>query len=189
MQFEGFPKIPRWDKEIIITEKIDGTNAQVYISEPNEFTEGSIAAVEKDGFTYFILAGSRTRWVTPQNDNFGFASWVYNNAEELTQLGPGHHFGEWWGKGIQRGYGIEERRFSLFNTSRWTEERPSCCDVVPTLYKGQWCDLDGIMYDLKSEGSRAALGFMNPEGIIIFHTVSGHMYKKTFEKDDGKWEK
>lgn len=104
--FVEFPKLARAARQCIITEKIDGTNAQVYISD--------------DGFT--MKVGSRTRWITPQDDNFGFAAWVEANREELMKLGPGRHYGEWWGSGIQRAYGLPkgERRFSLFNVSRWT---------------------------------------------------------------------
>jgi hypothetical protein len=35
MIFEGFPKMARLSRDIIISEKIDGTNACVYISEPD----------------------------------------------------------------------------------------------------------------------------------------------------------
>lgn len=121
VDFVPFPKIPRLKRGCIITEKIDGTNAQVVIGE-----DGS------------VRAGSRTRWITPDNDNFGFASWVKQHEEELRELGPGQHFGEWWGVGIQRGYGLSERRFSLFNATRWKDECPSCCHVVPVLYEGDF---------------------------------------------------
>lgn len=84
--FEGFPKTSRYSRGCIITEKLDGTNAQVFVTD--------------DGRLY---AGSRNRWITPEDDNYGFAKWVRANAEELKLLGPGRHFGEWWGNGIQRG--------------------------------------------------------------------------------------
>lgn len=29
--FEEFPKISRWSRSVFVTEKIDGTNAQVYV--------------------------------------------------------------------------------------------------------------------------------------------------------------
>ena len=101
--FAPMPKIARLNREIIITEKIDGTNASVHIVP--DFETGACK----------VLAASRTRWITPQNDNLGFAAWVEANREGLLQLGPGHHFGEWWGRGINRNYGLTERRFSLFN--------------------------------------------------------------------------
>lgn len=168
MQFFSFPKIPRLNREIIVTEKIDGTNACVAI----------------DGDT--IKAGSRTRWITPEDDNFGFAKWVEENKEELLKLGPGRHFGEWWGSKIQRGYGQSTRRFSLFNTS--LETKPDCCEFVPVLYKGPFDTevIKLIVNSLKVNGSVAAPGYMNPEGIIVFHTAGNHMYKVTCEKDESR---
>lgn len=170
MEFTGFPKMARLSRECIITEKIDGTNAQIKITE--------------DGGFY---VGSRTRWITPQDDNYGFARWAYDNKEELMTLGVGSHFGEWWGQGIQRNYGLQEKRFSLFNVSRWdSTDRPSCCHVVPTLYKGAF-DTDNIGHSLRVlevDGSLAAPGFIKPEGIIVYHTAAGIGFKKTIEKDE-----
>jgi hypothetical protein len=62
------------------------------------------------------------------------------HRDDLLTLGPGRHFGEWWGAGIQRRYGLTEKRFSLFNVTRWGEARPACCHVVPTLYRGPFSD-------------------------------------------------
>lgn len=170
MEFKPFPKMARLSREVIITEKIDGTNAQVYITE--------------DGDVY---AGSRTRWITPEDDNFGFARWVHEHKQELLNLGPGSHFGEWWGAGIQRKYGLGEKRFSLFNTSRWDSPgRPSCCLVVPELYRGPF-ETDAVercLQYLKENGSEAAPGFMDPEGIVVYHTAAGIGFKKTIRNDD-----
>ena len=33
MEFQEFPKMARLTREVIVTEKIDGTNAQVFIAE------------------------------------------------------------------------------------------------------------------------------------------------------------
>ena len=95
--FREVPKMARLSREIIITEKLDGTNASIYIGEDGTF-----------------LVGSRTRWITPEDDNHGFAKWAYSERERLLTLGAGHHFGEWWGCGIQRNYGLTDKRFSLF---------------------------------------------------------------------------
>jgi hypothetical protein len=72
-----------------------------------------------------MLAGSRSQYITPERDNHGFARWVQDDADELWALGEGRHFGEWWGSGIQRGYGLQkgEKRFSLFNVARWADDR------------------------------------------------------------------
>lgn len=170
-EFVPFPKIPSYSRKAIVTEKIDGTNALVYVDE--------------DGT---VLAGSRTRWITPESDNYGFATWVRTNEEELRKLGPGRHFGEWWGQGIQRRYGLDHKRFSLFNVARWSdpEVRPACCGVVPLLWGGAFENLDTnlLMLWLQEAGSQAAPGFMKPEGIVVFHAASGQLFKRTFEHDE-----
>lgn len=172
--FIEFPKIARYSREVIVTEKIDGTNAQVAIGEDGSFH-----------------VGSRSRWLTPETgDNFGFALWAHSNKDELMKLGPGRHFGEWWGSGIQRGYGLQkgEKRFSLFNVSRWADDavRPACCHVVPVLWRGSMDSLSVplAMEALRYEGSQAAPNFMKPEGIVIFHVQGNFSFKKTFDKDD-----
>lgn len=169
-EFESFGKIARLNREIVITEKIDGTNAQVLITEDGD-----------------IFAGSRNRWITSAEDNFGFARWVEGNRLDLLELGPGRHYGEWWGQGIQRGYGLTEKRFSLFNTARWNEKNvPECCHVVPVLWEGPIFDSYAIHWTLdvlRSEGSVAAPRFMDPEGIVIFHTHSRQLFKVTLKND------
>jgi len=180
MEFIEFKKIARLSREVIVTEKIDGTNGQIYIGDDGEF-----------------LVGSRSRWITPENDNHGFARWALEHKEELMQLGPGRHFGEWWGSGIQRGYGLPkgEKRFSLFNVLRWGDDRdlekypnprPSCCHVVPVLWRGIF-DTAYVDYSLAAllvYGSYAASGFMKPEGVVVYHIAGNIMFKKTLEKDD-----
>ena len=184
MEFIGFQKMPRLSRDVIISEKIDGTNAQIAIEEMNGFPIPG-AIYEKDGLSLF--AGSKNRWLTIENDNYGFAKWAKEHGEELLQLGPGRHFGEWWGQGIQRGYGLKEKRFSLFNVSRWNDEtKPECCHVVPVLWKGTFNteDIDACLKSLERRGSEAAPGYTNPEGIVIYHTAGNFSFKKTIEKDD-----
>jgi len=168
-EFIKFDKIARLSRNCVITEKIDGTNAQIYIGEDGEF-----------------LTGSRNRWITPENDNAGFARWALEHKEELLQLGSGRHFGEWWGSGIQRRYGLEEKRFSLFNSGRWINENtPECCYVVPILFEGLF-DTENIYHTLlalEQGGSIASPGFMNPEGIVIWHEAARVLLKKTIKND------
>ena len=170
IEFKPFPSIARLSRDIVITEKLDGTNAIIHI--------------EEDGTT---LAGSRTRWITAKDDNYGFAKWVEDNREDLLTLGAGTHFGEWWGAGIQCKYNIGEKRFSLFNTGRWNDEtKPKCCHVVPILYTGDFDTnaINEVMRRLQEGGSVASPGFMNPEGIVIYHKHSNALFKKTFKNDD-----
>jgi hypothetical protein len=169
--FEAFPKIARLNRDCVITEKLDGTNAQVIVTE-----DGRVAAA------------SRSRIITPDDDNFGFAAWVERNVDELRKLGPGRHFGEWWGSGIQRGYGLMngDRRFSLFNVGRWYSGRPLCCHVVPILYTGPFKTeiVDHFVESLRKIGSHASPGFMKPEGIIVWHEAARQLFKVTLEKDE-----
>ena len=41
MEFEEFPKVPRLSRGCVITEKIDGTNAQVMVDEDGTVTAAS----------------------------------------------------------------------------------------------------------------------------------------------------
>ncbi len=198
MEFKEFPKLSRFSRDIVITEKIDGTNAQIFIQKTILEENKGINTIILDDGEYTIRAGSRTKWITPDNDNYGFANWVKDHAKELIKgLGEGSHFGEWWGSGIQRGYGLQkgEKRFSLFNTSRWKidsfeekgfENPPKCCHIVPILYSGELDTqkIQEVLNDLIEHGSYAADGFKNPEGIVIFHTAANVMFKKTCIKDD-----
>jgi hypothetical protein len=179
-EFIEFKKIPRLSRECVVTEKIDGTNGCIYISE-----DCSPITLESGRVVPFMV-GSRTRWIYPESDNYGFAQWCYNNKEDLLKLGAGQHFGEWWGQGIQRKYDMKEKVFSLFNVAKWTDDvRPKCCRVVPKLWEGPFNTylIDGVLNALKEKGSLASPTFMNPEGIVIFHKAGNLMFKKTIEKD------
>lgn len=190
-EFLEFPKIARLSRDVIVTEKIDGTNAQVYITEYGQ-----------------MLIGSRTRWITPEDDNYGFAKWATEHREELMTLGPGRHFGEWWGQGIQRKYGMAEKRWSLFNVMRWclsgeTPQRiptadprivktqkvlPACCSLVPVLYLGEFTTsaCEDALTSLRLHGSAAAPGWSQPEGIVCYHVAARMGFKKTIGNDGAK---
>lgn len=187
-EFESFASIARLSRGVVVTEKIDGTNAQVCV-----LPEGA------------VLAGSRSRWITPEDDNFGFARWVAEHEEELRfGLGVGKHFGEWWGAGIQRRYGLTGKRFSLFNVARWSDDpaergidpetggfrgpRPGCCGIVPVLWRGPFetDPIQAVLNRLEEKGSIAAPGFMKPEGIVIWHEAARVLFKKTLDGDGHK---
>lgn len=189
MLFEPFGKIPRLSRDVVITEKIDGTNAQIAIDkcDGDGCPYDAVAYSKVDGKSLALYAGSRNLWLKiGKNDNHGFAAWVATHADELAQLGPGRHYGEWWGLGIQRGYGLHERRFSLFNVHRWHAVRPACCHVVPTLYTGPLST--GVINLMEAElncfGSKASPNYMNPEGMIIYHTAAKQAFKKTLKDDE-----
>ncbi len=180
LEFQAWPKTPRLNRKMVVTEKIDGTNAAILITDDGR-----------------VGAQSRNRLVTPEQDNHGLAAWVHENADALrAALGPGRHFGEWWGNSIQRGYGLPkgERRFSLFNTARWVNDEPGAdpgfdvpgLGVVPIIGTGNFSTLlvNTTVEFLREHGSLAAPGFMRPEGVVVFHTASRSGFKVTCEKDE-----
>lgn len=214
--FVPFPKIPRLLKgDIVVTEKIDGTNAQIVIdlAPPNTDDDTQLVAGQitvqvarpdsEEPDLYTIRAGSRNRWLKPGQDNSGFFAWVLENAQELVQLGDGQHFGEWFGKGIQRGYGLAQKHFALFNVGRWFDPR-SVADpleaqesipfvpgltVVPVLYRGPWFGgpSDPVreqMRRLEYSGSTIAAAANFPaEGIMVYHEASGYYFKVPFDSE------
>lgn len=179
-EFRPWPKTKRLFRNIVVTEKLDGTNAAIHVN------EAGVA----------VAAQSRNRLIFPGADNYGFAGWVHNNAAELGELlGPGVHFGEFWGKGIQRNYGLSERRFSLFNTDRYRHVSGDVSGVlvnaVPILYEGVFSEYEITLAlsMLHDGGSYAAPGFSNPEGICVYHTQTRNVFKVTLDNNDaGKWE-
>lgn len=214
IEFQKYPKTPRLFRDVVITEKIDGTNSGVQIVGLGDALDlagqeaiflSSDGALEYakihgpkaatwatvDGVHYAVVAQSRNRLITPGDDNHGFAGWVWDNAEMLVRtLGPGVHFGEWWGQGIQRRYGLDYKKFSLFNVARWGDlevDSPSKhLGVVPTLYEGLFNEetIRNVLYSLRITGSVAAPQFANPEGVIVFHKASGQTFKYTIENDE-----
>lgn len=176
-EFRGLPKIPRLldpvhdgSPAMVVTEKIDGTNGCVVVT-----PEGD------------VFAQSRNRFLTPKDDNFGFALWVHSVSEWLAEtLGPGRHYGEWWGQGIQRGYNQNHKRFSLFNTSRWADVEfdDDVLGVVPVLASASDFSSQGVRDTLRrlgEHGSFASPGFMKPEGVVVFHARSNQLFKQLFE--------
>lgn len=213
--YPAFGKIPRLNREVVWTEKIDGTNGLISIEEKpfgeSSEVEDSADWFEASGITcvippstpvndqdlmpeyeYWVRAGSRNRWLTGQQDNYGFAQWVRENALVLADiLGPGLHYGEWWGQGIQRRYDRDRKIFSLFNVRRWEwvrndgEAQAIGLDVVPLL--GVTIGFDDTMPLNKlavNGGSFAAPGFKMPEGVVGYHEAGRHTYKVLLVNDD-----
>ncbi len=167
--FKGWGFTTRENKNKTITEKIDGTNGCIVI------------------YNGKVSAQSRKRIITPDDDNYGFARWVYDNAGALMDtLGFGYHYGEWFGEGIQKNpLGIEGKRFALFHPTKYTEangfelSKVDGLETVPLLHHGQ-CDvwtIPNIMQDLDTYGSKvvgAARTAINVPGIeeVAFHRAA-----------------
>lgn len=176
VEFIKWNKTPRYYREITVTEKIDGTNAALQITEDGE-----------------LYAQSRNRLITPESDNAGFARWAAENRESLVEdLGPGIHFGEWWGQGIQRRYGLDKKLFSLFNTAKWsgTEFKTAQLRVVPVLYQGPHNvdEIEHCLEHLDLQGSTAAWlegsEGQDAEGVCIYHRAANMVFKITLEDDE-----
>lgn len=152
--FAKWPKTPRPEHILCtITEKIDGTNSLIYKEACGR-----------------LWAGSRNRWISPEKDNHGFAAWVDLNSEELLDILPdGYNYGEWAGRRINRGYGMDTRNLYLFNQGIDTS---SCAEIfnVPVI---QECAFDRLHWGVHSSLNRLhAKGsylnsFRNPEGIVV----------------------
>lgn len=170
LQHRPFPKIGRfYDQPIEITEKIDGTNALIRFDDSGR-----------------ILVGSRNRWLSPgrDTDNYGFAEWAHGNQHELfNSLGPGYHYGEWFGNGINRGYGLHQRELCLFEVPK-NGCLPDRVGVVPKLYVGKFSefDLQDCLGNLAMNGSVAVPKYMNPEGVVIRFTRSRERFKVILNK-------
>lgn len=184
LTFEKFPSLKRMKRNCIITEKIDGTNAQIC------FDAGGN-----------ILVGSRKRQIWPEGtdgqlkgcDNQGFAQWAYRLKKELFEfLGEGRHYGEWCGAGIQRKYGLNKKMFLLFNTGRFGPTKQKIpkhlstegLGTVPVLYEGIFTTdaVDNTMQKLLETGSHINT-FNNPEGVVVYHTTLRDYFKVTYEHD------
>ena len=175
VDFEAWPKIPREVLgDVMITEKMDGTNACVIIQ------DGEIVGVQ-----------SRKRMLNlgKDSDNYGFAQHVFDNQEKFLALGEGRHYGEWAGLGIQgTPHCIPDKRFFLFNARRWGAHNtpPEGIYVVALLYQGQYSAslVDTVMNTLKT--SSESQGY-KAEGCIVFFPRINAMEKHTFEYSKGKW--
>lgn len=173
VEFKAWPKIPRAVfGDVIITEKMDGTNACVIIE------KGKIVGTQ-----------SRKRLITPEDDNYDFSRFVHDNEDLFLQLGDGRHFGEWVGLGIQKNpHAFPEKRFYLFNSLRWGEHNPppEGLYVVPILYRGAYSleVIDKIMTHLKTTSENDGY---KAEGCVVFFPALNAMEKHTFEYSKGKW--
>lgn len=202
LEFESWGKTPRWANETMtITEKIDGTNACIVIlpfeqgyGENIERGEAILVRdpVREDDVVFATQSRKKFIWPGKQSDNAGFAAWAWENAVDIVgDLGYGKHYGEWWGRSIQRGYDQDTKRFSLFNPWRYSEDGDRLFTVegmgtVPILYSGAASEeaVTSSLFYLEMEGSVAAPGYMNPEGVIVSYKLAQRSYK-AFVNDDG----
>lgn len=200
--FKRWPSTPPLFGHATLTEKIDGHTVGIHVEliKRNPQTravlirEGDVMEMNREGQAAFyrVWVQSRNRYLTPQRDVAGVAAWAQANAAGLAMtLGPGRHFGEWWGYKICRTYGLPkgDRRFSLFNTQRWSgidgSQVPGLY-AVPVLWAGVLSpDLGAVTENiekLRAGGSVAVPGYMYPEGTVLWHHEADTMLEHTFER-------
>lgn len=170
-EFVDFGKIARFRdtyNPVTISEKIDGSQGGL-----NFDADGN------------LTVQSRKKVLDADNGD-GFFNWATENRESLFRdLGPGVHFGEWYGRKIQRTYGLDHKRFALFNAARFrdAEFETLNLETVPLLFHGVVGDLgvdlyvDAALDYLNHYGSAAVPGFRNYEGVVVFFTSNRTGYK------------
>lgn len=171
--FLPMPKTSHLISPVIVTEKIDGTNGCIEVADFGNGPE-AISACSRERRLMSSFEDSPLIWHKLDAkgrpvDNYGFGAWVAEHGEQLAKaLGAGRHFGEWWGQGIQRGYGQTSKRFSLFNVKH-EAALSGAVKGVPVLYEGDLYDgmIDDCLRGLRERGSVAAPGFKNFEGIVV----------------------
>lgn len=181
--FRKFPKISRLTSPVVVSEKVDGTNGLIYVD-----YEGG------------VFAGSRNRWLTEADgsvadDNYGFGAWVRMHARDLRgTLGPGYHYGEWFGKGIARNYGLDHRRFYLFAVDRYpslvnndlTLHDGTHLGTVPVLHRAVEFDHRHIP-EIAAELHHSRINsFPRPEGFCIFFEHNHMILKVVLDKHNEK---
>lgn len=167
----SFPKIPRVNNvNVIITEKLDGTNGVIWVSE------------DKQHFKF----GSRNKWVGyGKDDNAGFYQFCMDNVDLLERLDPGYHYGEFVGPGIQSNkYGLTEKMFYFFDTR--LKNRFEDSKVLHTVPLVAVCDLRDIPQFLPLQGTKSAIGNTTVEGYMLFIPEAMKYIKCVYEKNRGE---
>ena len=110
---------------------------------------GTNSGVTHDGLDNSLSAQSRSRVITPQSDNAGFAAFIAANEKDIRHIFddlrfkhsiPASNkltlFGEWIGPGIQKGVAINKlptKQWVLFAAKVTEGEDSSYMDIVPSL--------------------------------------------------------
>ena len=161
--FVPFPKIARLLRDAVITEKIDGTNASITITEAAD-----------------VFPASRTRWLTIGDDNFGFAAWVEANRQRVHAATAGRvgyvHIPDMGPRGyaeFHRGYLAEVAREAL----HWLVEARQSAKRGRTLVLSNLSAVDirkrfnDGTYDSRTESRLRPLLARRQDGAGIFEVV------------------
>ena len=202
--YASFPSIERLENiYCVISEKVDGTNSLIEINEV--FPVGEPKEIQ-------VRFGSRNRYITFNNDNAGFANFFRHyearfkdvaadiilkelevSGETLTECQeqyPLRIYGEWFGSGIQRGYGLKDKFFMPFSTfyaEKLIEYQVPNIIKPNIMYTGKFSqEIADICMQTLTNGSLVIPEFKRPEGIVIHFPKYNLRLKQTFE--GSKWE-
>ena len=152
--------IAAWD----VTEKVDGTNIRVMLSEPGEVTFGGRTNAAQ-------IPGDLVQYLVRTFPADALKSVMWRDGEPVTAI----LFGEGYGPGIQKGGGLyrADKSFILFDVlvgGRWWLEREAIADIASKLgidvvpYLGRMT-LDDIV-ELVREPFPSTIGTAMAEGIV-----------------------
>lgn len=177
-EFKKFPKIYRSEQgKVTITEKIDGTNAGIILS------DGVVVGCQ-----------SRNRILSLDNDHMGFCKWVEEWKGNLVDLYDWtrppteeyqYVYGEWAGPGIRKNrHGLAVKTFFVFNPDL-SSSTPNVYNT-PVLYSGT---SDGGMVQKTLQTLYDSGSTITPpkkaEGVVCYWHNTGWLTKETF--DGPKW--
>ncbi len=184
-EFRSYPEILTLEQtEITVTEKLHGTNGSLHTYWDDEMKDWN------------LKVGSRERWITPEDDAMGLATWALSEpyrSQIMERLGPGRHYGEWVGRNIVNGgLPLPEKRFVLFSVLGYVDiPLPDRVDITSLLYRGPWdpAKIEEIMLEMKEKGSFYLPGYMRPEGIVIHIVGTDVRIKHVFNAETTQWNK
>ena len=85
-------------------------------------------------------------------------------------------------------YGTEPKQIVTADPRivKFQEVLPEGIGLVPELYRGEFdtAVINDVLRQLELKGSSASPNFMNPEGIVVFHTAGNVGFKKTIKNDE-----
>ena len=123
-----------------------------------------------------VLAQSRSRLISSAEDNMGFATWLEAHADTFSRLNrdvPIIIYGEWCGKGIQKGVAIsniDKVIFAVFAVQFGaSDDNASCIHIEPTLIEQFFADitLPDNVHILPWEGKAVEVDFFDDASLRI----------------------
>jgi len=183
-EFIPFSKIGQFRNAVKDMRHIMGTNPEktTFAFQGTVKLHGTNAAVGYCPDSDSLYAQSRSRIITPDDDNYGFAKWVDANATALkallVKLGGGKPaivYGEWAGKNIQKGVALTEleKFFCIFRIKVDGSHRPLCIPAgyLPEISRA-YCVTDFATYNITVDA-------LHPEKVVnVLNSITNDVEKQ-----------